>query len=120
MAKTVTDISKIVYNKMSQAKYDALAQSGELDDTQFYITPDKEYAKTLDNPSHDTAPSTKTIVNLINNLYPVGTIYYGVQDTCPLETIITGSKWIKISTNILISQDSTSTMLPMNVWQRNA
>ena len=120
MAKTVTDISKIVYNKMSQAKYDALAQAGELDDTQLYITHDKEQAKTLDNPSHDTAPSTKTIVNLINNLYPVGTIYYGVQDTCPLETIITGSKWIKISTNILISQDSTSTMLPMNVWQRNA
>ena len=35
--------------------------------------------------------------NLLSTLYPVGSIYIGTQNSCPLATLIAGSQWQIIS-----------------------
>lgn len=35
--------------------------------------------------------------NLLSTLYPVGSIYIGTQNSCPLATLIGGSTWVKVS-----------------------
>ena len=39
--------------------------------------------------------------NFYANLYPIGSIYIGTQSTCPLTTLITGSSWQKIATQVV-------------------
>ena len=35
--------------------------------------------------------------NILSLIYPVGSIYIGVQEDCPLKTLISGSTWVKVS-----------------------
>ena len=35
--------------------------------------------------------------NLLSTLYPVGSIYIGTQNNCPLATLIAGSQWEIVS-----------------------
>ena len=35
--------------------------------------------------------------NLLSTLYPVGSIYIGTQNSCPLATLIAGSQWQIVS-----------------------
>jgi hypothetical protein len=35
--------------------------------------------------------------NILSLIYPVGSIYIGVQEECPLKTLISGSTWVKVS-----------------------
>ena len=37
--------------------------------------------------------------NLLSTLYPVGSIYIGTQNSCPLVTLIADSKWEIVGTN---------------------
>lgn len=41
MAITSTDLTKIIFNKMSRKKYEELKAAGQLADNEFYITPDE-------------------------------------------------------------------------------
>lgn len=41
--------------------------------------------------------------NLLKSLYPVGSIYIGTQNSCPLATLIAGSSWSKVATNVVIA-----------------
>jgi len=58
----------------------------------------------------------KTTVSVIDNkinimlstIYPVGSVYMGTQSTCPLATLISGSSWEKIATNIVVSVDTNA------------
>jgi hypothetical protein len=44
--------------------------------------------------------STSTAVsNLLTTLYPVGSIYIGTQNTCPLSSLIAGSTWELVATD---------------------
>jgi hypothetical protein len=44
--------------------------------------------------------STSTAVsNLLTTLYPVGSIYIGTQNTCPLSSLIAGSTWVLVATD---------------------
>lgn len=44
--------------------------------------------------------STSTAVsNLLTTLYPVGSIYIGTQNTCPLSSLIAGSTWTLVATD---------------------
>lgn len=83
------------------------------------ITPLKfkqKIAQDLTNPSADTVPSTKAVSdessrimsvmnsqysNLLSTLYPVGSIYIGTQNSCPLATLIAGSQWQKVATQVV-------------------
>ena len=47
--------------------------------------------------------SIKSTVN-IEQVYPVGSIYLSVTDTCPIQDLIEGSVWEKIASNISIGQ----------------
>lgn len=50
---------------------------------------------------------TTAISNLLSSLYPVNSIYIGVQSTCPLATLISGSTWTKVATKIVTDVSST-------------
>ena len=39
--------------------------------------------------------------NLLSTLYPVGSIYIGTQNSCPLATLITGSQWQRVATQVV-------------------
>ena len=39
--------------------------------------------------------------NLLSTLYPVGSIYIGTQNSSPLATLIAGSQWQKIATQVV-------------------
>ena len=56
------------------------------------------YNITDDNTAVAYQAYTKSEVNnLIEAIYPVGSIYIGTQSTCPLATLISGSTWVKVS-----------------------
>ena len=83
------------------------------------ITPLKlkqKIAQDLTNPSADTVPSTKAVSDessrivsimdnkysdLLSTLYPVGSIYIGTQNSCPLATLIAGSQWQRVATQVV-------------------
>ena len=73
-------------------------------------------AQDLTNPSANTVPSTKAVSdessrlvsimdtkysNLLSTLYPVGSIYIGTQNSCPLATLIAGSQWERVATQVV-------------------
>ena len=69
-------------------------------------------AQDLTNPSADTVPSTKAVSdessrittlmnNLLSTLYPVGSIYIGTQNNCPLAALIAGSQWQRVATQVV-------------------
>ena len=37
------------------------------------------------------------VSSLLSDIYPVGSIYIGTQDVCPLSTLISGSDWTLVS-----------------------
>lgn len=39
--------------------------------------------------------------NLLSTLYPVGSIYIGTQNSCPLTSLIAGSQWQKVATKVV-------------------
>ena len=39
--------------------------------------------------------------NLLSTLYPVGSIYIGTQNSCPLATLIAGSQWERVATQVV-------------------
>lgn len=46
--------------------------------------------------------------NILSLIYPVGSIYIGVQEECPLKTLISGSTWVKVSeSRVLQGSDSS-------------
>ncbi len=49
-----------------------------------------------------------SITNMLKTLYPVNSIYIGVQSTCPLATLISGSTWTKVATKIITDVGSVS------------
>lgn len=56
---TDTNIPQLVFNKMSNAKYEELKTAGQLVDTEFYVTPDN--SQTL--PTVDTTTTDKVLSN---------------------------------------------------------
>lgn len=53
--------------------------------------------------SISATPDYTTITNtVLNIIYPVGSVYIGTQSTCPLATLISGSSWSTIATNIVV------------------
>lgn len=56
-------------------------------------TPDlSEYAKSSD---------------LLNAIYPVGSTYISTTNSCPLSTLISGSKWTQIASNVVVSVNTS-------------
>lgn len=43
--------------------------------------------------------TTTALATMFQTLYPVGSIYIGTQNTCPLATLIPGSTWQLVATN---------------------
>lgn len=46
--------------------------------------------------------------NILSLIYPVGSIYIGVQEDCPLKTLISGSTWVKVSEGRVLQGSDSS------------
>lgn len=58
------------------------------------------YAPTPDVGSNSTDIATTAYVkNVLSALYPVGSLYIGTQNSCPLASLISGSQWQIIATD---------------------
>ncbi|MGN0913035.1 MAG: hypothetical protein ACI4OE_07055 [Alphaproteobacteria bacterium] len=70
----------------------------------FTGTPTVPTAATTTNNTQaaSTAFVYNRIINILNTLYPVGSVYIGTQSTCPLATLISGSTWNTIATNVVV------------------
>lgn len=47
------------------------------------------------------------ITSIMNSIYPVGSLYFGTQSTCPLAAIIDGSTWEKVGTSLITSVNTS-------------
>lgn len=62
-------------------------------------------SSTAYNPVNDTSrtywrPYIQSILSsILGEVYPVGSLYIGTQNTCPLSTLITGSTWEIVATD---------------------
>lgn len=45
--------------------------------------------------------------NLLSTLYPVGSIYIGTQNSCPLATLIAGSQWQIVATQVVTNVNTS-------------
>jgi hypothetical protein len=79
-------------------------------------------AKTFDtNTNQDAVPTIKYVkdllsditTNQLNNIYPVGSLYFCTQSTCPMTTLIKGSTWEKVGSS-LITDISSSKVVTNN------
>ena len=43
----------------------------------------------------------------MNSVYPVGSLYFGTQSTCPLAAIIDGSTWEKVGSSLITSVNTS-------------
>lgn len=43
--------------------------------------------------------STAYVHNILSTIYPVGSIYIGTQEACPLASLISGSTWVLVAQN---------------------
>lgn len=48
------------------------------------------------------------IAGIFTSLYPVGSLYFGTQSTCPLATLIPGSTWVLVAQDRSIQGSSTN------------
>lgn len=46
--------------------------------------------------------------NLLSTLYPVGSIYIGTQNNCPLATLIADSKWEIVGTQVVTNVNNSA------------
>lgn len=46
--------------------------------------------------------------NLLSTLYPVGSIYIGTQNSCPLTSLIAGSQWEKVATQVVAGVNNSA------------
>ena len=54
------------------------------------------------------AANTAYVHDVLEALYPVGSIYIGTQATCPLSSLISGSTWTKIAGDKVLQSSSSS------------
>lgn len=54
-----------------------------------------------------TAAISTAISNMLSTQFPVGSVYWGTQGTCPMANLIVGSTWTKIATKIVTDVSST-------------
>lgn len=61
-----------------------------------------------------------SISTLLDSLYPVGSLYIGTQNTCPLASLITGSTWTIVATDkALWGGDGTNANTTINAGLPN-
>ena len=53
------------------------------------------------------AASTAFVHNLLSRVYPVGSIYIGTTDYCPLSYLISGSTWVSVAKNCALWGNDT-------------
>lgn len=66
MATTDTDLPQIIFNELSQAKYDELKAAGQLNEKEFYITPDSNSSNFVTTDTEQTTTAKKTFEDTIS------------------------------------------------------
>lgn len=91
-----SNINHIIFNQLSESKYNQIIpEEGE-----FYCTTDTNIA------TKDWTESR--LYDIMNDLYPVGSIYIGVTAECPIASLISSSVWELVAKDRVL-QGSSST-----------
>lgn len=89
----MTDLNKI--NFMSQERFNNLES----------VRDDELYVVKTDIAEKEWVMNY--VSSILTTIYPVGSIYIGTQNTCPMEELISGSVWEKVSSGrVLQGSDS--------------
>lgn len=122
MSYTDTEINKLVFNRLSNAKYNELKLLGKLNPNEFYITPDSE-----DNPINIKDTITNCLTNIPENIkleltdteiiLKAGSVVYlpngkNEDDSLKFEKVVIQED---ITTNIQNAGNATSTKVFINV-----
>lgn len=59
------------------------------------------------NQVPNTAWVNSRITSIMGTVYPVGSLYFGTQSTCPLAAIIDGSTWEKVGSSLITSVNTS-------------
>lgn len=91
-------INKNPASGATNPKYDWVGSLQEYEDQQIETTHPDWICYITDDTSGGISVYTKNQVNnLLASMYPVGSIYVGTTQTCPLAAVITGSTWTLVS-----------------------
>ena len=56
--------------------------------------------------------------NILNIVWPVGSVYEGIQDICPLQNLIPGSQWELLEEEINLIENESGSNFYLNKWLR--
>ena len=56
--------------------------------------------------------------NILNIVWPVGSAYEGIQDICPLQSLIPGSQWELLEEEINLIENESGSNFYLNKWLR--
>ena len=56
--------------------------------------------------------------NILNIVWPVGSAYEGIQDICPLQSLIPGSQWELLEEEINLIENGSGSNFYLNKWLR--
>lgn len=56
--------------------------------------------------------------NILNIVWPVGSAYEGIQDICPLQSLIPGSRWELLEEEINLIENGSGSNFYLNKWLR--
>lgn len=68
---------------------------------------DQVYSSSSTNAQSGVAVAS-AIDTMLAALYPVGSVYIGTQNDCPLTTLISGSTWVKVSEGRVLQGSDSS------------
>lgn len=92
------------------------ANNGEVASLQIICKKDGSKYATCPTPPDAADSSTKIattawvnsrITSIMGTVYPVGSLYFGTQSTCPLAAIIDGSTWEKVGSSLITSVNTS-------------
>ena len=82
----------------TKAQYDALTKDSN---TLYHITDEES---SIINTINDLINANK---NLLESIYPVGSVYLSTSLTCPLASLISGSSWEQVGSSIITSVNTS-------------
>lgn len=61
----------------------------------------------VEKPDLTDYAKTSDLMNIMNNIYPVGSVYLSTTSTCPLASLISGSTWEQMGTSLITSVNTS-------------
>lgn len=98
LSKSITDNVNAINGKITTINT-TLAKKADKTSLNSVQTTLTEMINEKPDTSNVSTMISTMISTMLNTLFPVGSIYLGTQNTCPLTSLINGSQWVLVGTN---------------------